>query len=282
MPELPEVQTVLTTLQPRILGLRIERVEVFLEKIIKSPHPREFVALLQGRAITGLRRRGKYLLLELDGTYILAVHLRMTGGLVYASPETPRDRHTHLVFYLSNGAELRFQDLRQFGTMNLMLLDEFDSFCARKKLGPDALDPALTRDLFEKRFQGRRGQIKKLLLDQSLVTGIGNIYANEILWRARVAPERTAESLTPGELGRAVPGDAVSAPGGGGTPGYHAAGLRRWRGKSGRLSVTVGCARTGGRAMPQVWQRDHQAEDRRAQFFCLPWLPVLRGWQVCA
>ncbi len=202
MPELPEVQTILTTLQPRILGLRIEFVDVFLEKIVKSPHPREFVTLLQGRAITGLRRRGKYLLLELDGTYILAVHLRMTGGLVYAGTETPRDRHTHLVFHLSNSAELRFQDLRQFGTMNLMLLDEFDSFCARKKLGPDALDPALTRGLFEKRFQGRRGQIKKLLLDQSLVTGIGNIYANEILWRARVAPERTAESLTPGELGR--------------------------------------------------------------------------------
>ena len=202
MPELPEVQTVLTTLQPRILGLRIEQVDVFLEKIIKSPHPREFVALLQGRTITRLGRRGKYLLLELDGAYLMAVHLRMTGGLVYANPDAPRNKHTHLVFYLNNGAELRFQDMRQFGTMNLMLLDEFDSFCARKDLGPDALDPDLTRDLFGKRLRGRRGQIKKLLLDQSLVTGIGNIYANEILWRARIHPERAAVSLTPGELGR--------------------------------------------------------------------------------
>jgi formamidopyrimidine-DNA glycosylase len=202
MPELPEVQTVLTTLQPRILGLRIERVEVFLEKIIKSPHPREFVALVQGRSITGMGRRGKYLLLELDTAYILAIHLRMTGRLVHADPDTPRDKHTHLVFYLNNGTELRFQDMRQFGTMNLMSIDELDSFCSQKKLGPDALDPALTRDLFESRFRGRGGKIKQLLLDQSLVAGIGNIYANEILWWARVYPERTAASLTPGELER--------------------------------------------------------------------------------
>jgi formamidopyrimidine-DNA glycosylase len=200
MPELPEVQTVLATLQPRLLGLRIEQVEVFLEKIIKAPHPQEFVALLRGRSITGLRRRGKYLLLELDGSHLLAVHLRMTGRLVYSSPDTPRDKHVHLVFYLNNGDELRFQDMRQFGTMNLMPVASFEAFCSQKDLGPDALDPALTGDLFEKRFQGRRGQIKKLLLDQSPVAGIGNIYANEILWRVRIHPERTITSLTPVDM----------------------------------------------------------------------------------
>jgi formamidopyrimidine-DNA glycosylase len=200
MPELPEVQTVLTTLQPRLLGLRIERVEVFWEKIIKSPPPREFVAWLQGCSITGMRRRGKYLLLELDGTDLLAVHLRMTGRLVYSSPDPPRDKHTHLVFYLNNGDELRFHDLRKFGTMNLMHIEAFEAFCSQKDLGPDALDPALTQDLFKQRFHNRRGQIKKLLLDQSLVTGMGNIYANETLWRARVHPERTVESLTSVDL----------------------------------------------------------------------------------
>jgi formamidopyrimidine-DNA glycosylase len=200
MPELPEVQTVLTTLEPRIVGLRIERAEVFLEKIIKSPKPAEFAALLQGRAIIGLRRLGKYLLLELEGPYILAIHLRMTGRLVYTSPDAPRDKHTHLVLHLDNGDELRFQDMRQFGTMDLMPHCELGAFCSRKALGPDALDPGLTCDLLEQRLGGRRGQIKKLLLDQSLVAGIGNIYANEILWRARIHPERTAESLTPPEL----------------------------------------------------------------------------------
>jgi formamidopyrimidine-DNA glycosylase len=145
-------------------------------------------------------RRGKYLLLELDETHLLAVHLRMTGRLVYSGPELPRDKHTHLVFYLNNGDELRFHDLRKFGTMNLMPIDGFAAFCSQKDLGPDALDPALTQDLFGQRFQGRRGQIKKLLLDQSLVTGIGNIYANETLWRARVHPERTVQSLTPADL----------------------------------------------------------------------------------
>jgi len=195
MPELPEVQTVLTTLRPRLLGLRIERVEVFYEKIIKSPQPHEFIAGLQGRSINGMGRRGKYLLLELDGTHLLAVHLRMTGRLVYSSPDAIRDKHTHLVFYLNNEDELRYHDLRKFGTMNLMPVEDFAKFCSQKDLGPDALDPCLTQDLFEKRFQGRRGQIKKLLLDQSLVTGIGNIYANEILWKARIQPERAVETL---------------------------------------------------------------------------------------
>ncbi|MGD0153696.1 MAG: bifunctional DNA-formamidopyrimidine glycosylase/DNA-(apurinic or apyrimidinic site) lyase [Thermacetogeniaceae bacterium] len=202
MPELPEVQTVLTTLKPRILGVRIEGVEVFLEKIIKSPGPKEFVALIKERSITGLARRGKYLLLELDASYLLAIHLRMTGQLVYSRSDKPRDRHTHLVFYLSDGAELRFQDMRQFGTMNLMLLGQLDLFCSQKGLGPDALDPALTRELFKQRIGDRRGQIKPLLLDQSLVAGIGNIYANEILWRARIHPERPVSSLTPGELAK--------------------------------------------------------------------------------
>ena len=274
MPELPEVQTVLTTLQPRLLGLRIEQVEVFLEKIIKAPHPREFVALLRGRSITGLRRRGKYLLLELDGSHLLAVHLRMTGRLVYSSPEKPRDKHVHLVFYLNNGDELRFQDMRQFGTMNLMPVASFEAFCSQKGLGPDALDPALTGDLFEKRFQGRRGQIKKLLLDQSPVAGIGNIYANEILWRVRIHPERTIASLTPVDMEGLYRAMRSVLEDGSSRPGHHAAGLRRWRRKSGQLSVTVGCSRTGGRAMSQVWKRDHQAEDRWAQFFCLPRLPA--------
>jgi formamidopyrimidine-DNA glycosylase len=202
MPELPEVQTVLTTLQPRLLGLRIERVDVFLEKIIKSPEPLEFAALLRGRFITGLSRRGKYLLLDLDGGYLLAVHLRMTGALVYSSPERPRNKHVHLVFCLNNGDELRFQDMRQFGTMNLMPAASFEKFCFQKDLGPDALDPSLTGDRFEKRLHARRGQIKKLLLDQSLVAGIGNIYANEILWRARIHPERTAGSLVPEDMVR--------------------------------------------------------------------------------
>ena len=112
------------------------------------------------------------------------------------------EKHTHLVFYLSDGSELRYQDMRQFGTMNLMPLGELDAFCASKKLGPDALDPTLNWNLFKQRTGGRHGQIKKLLLDQSLVAGIGNIYANEILWRARIHPERPVESLNTSELRR--------------------------------------------------------------------------------
>ncbi len=147
-------------------------------------------------------RAGKYLLLELDGALLMAVHLRMTGRLIYTKSGMPRDKHTHLVFHLSDGAELRFQDMRQFGTIDLMPLDRWDEFRSQKGLGPDALDPALSRALFFKRLERRKGQIKKLLLDQTLVAGIGNIYANEILWRARVQPERTAGSLSRQEVNR--------------------------------------------------------------------------------
>jgi formamidopyrimidine-DNA glycosylase len=200
MPELPEVQTVLTSLKPKLLGRRIERAEICLEKIIKHPEARKFAALLQGSAICDLRRHGKYLLLVLDKGHILAVHLRMTGRLIYSGSDAPRGKYTHVVFYLDNGAELRFQDMRQFGTMNLIETESFAAFCSQKDLGPDALDPAFGQDLFAGRFQGRRGQVKKLLLDQSLAAGIGNIYANEILWRSQIHPERSAGSLTPEDL----------------------------------------------------------------------------------
>jgi formamidopyrimidine-DNA glycosylase len=270
MPELPEVQTVLETLRPRLTGLRIERVDVRLEKIVKSPGPQQFAAQVHGRAIAGLKRLGKYLLLELEGGLLLVVHLGMTGRLIYTSAgepsagaptvmqngasagaptvtptgasagaptvtptgaptgvppsgappsgapagappsgesteartDTPWDRHTHLVFYLSDGAELRYHDQRQFGAMDLMPVDRWEAFCSQKKLGPDALDPSLSCGLFQERMERRKGPIKKLLLDQSLVAGIGNIYANEILWQARVHPERAASSLDRQEVRR--------------------------------------------------------------------------------
>jgi len=202
MPELPEVETIILSLRPKVAGRRICLVEIFLEKVIKEPNPEQFIKDTTGQVIADLKRRGKYLLFGLEKNLVLVVHLRMTGQLVYAFPNTPRGRHTHVLFCLDNGAELRFQDLRQFGTMHLVPEERLAKFRPLMILGPDALDPVLTRDLFKKRMKGKRGRIKKLLLDQTFVAGIGNIYADEILWQARIHPERPVDTLNSREQGK--------------------------------------------------------------------------------
>lgn len=202
MPELPEVETIILSLYPNVIGRKIESVEVLLPKVIKKPELSVFIKHVAGRSITGLKRRGKLLLFELDKYYVMVVHLRMTGRLIYTPPDVPREKHTHIIFYLDNGMELRYQDVRQFGTICMVPLEHLDTVPSLRSLGPDALDSTFTRDHFKKRIKGRRGQIKKILLDQTFVTGIGNIYADEILWQACIHPERPVDTLSARELGK--------------------------------------------------------------------------------
>ncbi len=195
MPELPEVETVLRSLKPKVLNRKINRITVINEKTIKRPDAGAFTSSLEGQRITDINRHGKYLLFKLSSSMVLIIHLRMTGRLIYKdSPEAP-DRYTCVIFYLEEGKELHFQDVRKFGTIYLIGCDELDSFPPLRILGPDALDPQLTLDLFIKRLEKRRGQIKGVLLNQAFIAGIGNIYANEILWAARIHPERSVDSL---------------------------------------------------------------------------------------
>lgn len=183
-------------------GRRIRKVDLFLPKIVKFPGAEEFVARLQNKKIAALERRGKHLLFRISDGQVLVVHLRMTGRLLYLPPDEPPDKYTHAIFHLDNGMELRYHDVRQFGTMNLVPGDQLETLKSLCVLGPDALDPALTRDAFKRLLKGKTGQIKKLLLDQTFITGIGNIYANEILWLARIHPERSALSLNSREQAR--------------------------------------------------------------------------------
>lgn len=202
MPELPEVETIIRTLRPRVSGKRIERVEVFLEKVIREPDPCCFRKQLEGRLVQRLRRWGKHVLIDLDAELVLVIHLRMTGQLLCVPQDTPVETHTHVIFYLDNGWELRFRDTRKFGTMHLLPAASLEARQPLALLGPDALDPSLTRDAFRKLIKGRKGQVKRLLLDQTFIAGIGNIYADEILWEARIHPERNVSTLTPREVGR--------------------------------------------------------------------------------
>lgn len=201
MPELPEVETVRRTLEPRLAGRKISGVEILTPKIIKQPGTAEFASGLTGRTVLGVDRRGKYLLLHLSGGMTLVTHLRMTGQLTCCSPERERDKHTHVIIFLDNGWELRFADLRKFGEMHLLPTGNYGSISGLANLGPEPLGEEFVPNEFTAGLKGKKTKIKALLLDQSFLAGLGNIYVDEALYRAGVHPERPAGSLTVREAG---------------------------------------------------------------------------------
>ncbi|CAM3393138.1 bifunctional DNA-formamidopyrimidine glycosylase/DNA-(apurinic or apyrimidinic site) lyase [Hydrogenibacillus schlegelii] len=199
MPELPEVETVRRGLQSSLSGRRIAAVDVRLPRLIRSPEPEAFCRRLVGRTFGRIDRRGKYLLLALSPD-VLVVHLRMEGKFDLVPAGTPEPPHVHVVFLLDDGRELRYRDVRQFGTFDLVPEAHLAAFPPLAALGPDALDPAWDLPALLARLgRHRRRPIKALLLDQTIVAGIGNIYADEALFRAGIHPRRPAGSLRPDE-----------------------------------------------------------------------------------
>ncbi|HHU32096.1 MAG: bifunctional DNA-formamidopyrimidine glycosylase/DNA-(apurinic or apyrimidinic site) lyase [Zhaonellaceae bacterium] len=196
MPELPEVETVRRSLEKHLLGRIITEVIINKSKIIKFPEPEKFKFLLEGDKINSLGRRGKYLLFCLKSGYTWVTHLRMTGQFYYVKPEESLLKHTHLIFELDNGYQLRYVDIRQFGTMYLLRPEEFKLIKGLRDLGPEPLSNGLSFDRFCRLLEGRRGALKQLLLDQTFLAGIGNIYADEILFDAGLHPKRLVSSLS--------------------------------------------------------------------------------------
>lgn len=194
MPELPEVEVVRRSLEPPLRGSRIIR-------ILAGQHPgdiltlplEEFAREVEGQRIVGLGRRGKTLLIELDSGATITVHLGMTGELSLARPGEPYPSHHHLSFVLDQGRELRYRDIRRFGRIGLLRPGERDQLEAR--LGPEPLAPELTPERLRERLARHRRAIKALLLEQSFLAGVGNIYADEALFRAGIHPLRPASSL---------------------------------------------------------------------------------------
>ncbi len=222
MPELPEVETVARDLAPRVIGARIVDARVLWERTIRHPLPPErFVAELRGATITRVGRRAKTVLLHLDDGRVVTVALRMTGALLVVPGGAPDDRHARVVFQLADGRELRYRDPRKFGRIGLW---EGGSLRARSRRargrrvaeraapyrvgdvfarhGPEPLTRSFTAARLAERLRGRSARLKTLLLDQSFIAGVGNIYADEALWRARLHPLRSADSLTPDEVRR--------------------------------------------------------------------------------
>jgi formamidopyrimidine-DNA glycosylase len=205
LPELPEVETVAADLRPHLVGRTVVSCDLRFPTIVRHPEPERFVALLTGRRIEAVKRRGKYLLHELDGLgqrTLLVVHLGMTGQWRYVPSGTPEPDHLHAVLDLEDGCQLRYRDTRRFG--RLLLGTESELVAARKlpRLGPEPLDPGFTAADLYRRLHARRAPLKALLLDQVVVAGVGNIYADESCFRARVRPDRPAGSLSRRAVGR--------------------------------------------------------------------------------
>jgi len=199
MPELPEVETVCRSLARELAGRRIVGVRsIGWPKIVAEPSPEQLCEALCDRAIAQVERRAKYVLIRLDNAETLVVHLRMTGQLLVVPAATASDKHTHISLSLDDGRELRFHDTRKFGRW--WLLNPVGMSALDAKLGVEPLDPAFTAAVLQQKLQGRKTKLKPLLLDQSLVAGIGTIYADEALWLARLHPLRLASSLSDAEI----------------------------------------------------------------------------------
>jgi len=199
---MPEVETVRRTLNVLVAGRTIERVTVSLPRIIQRPaEPEQFADMLAGRTIESVERRGKFLRIVLDGL-VLVSHLRMEGRYGHYTVNEPVEKHTHVIFHFTDGTELRYKDVRQFGTMHLFQPGEEFRMAPLNKLGVEPLDESFTLELLRGMLGKRSGPIKPLLLNQAYVVGLGNIYVDEALHSAGIHPERPADSLRKGEWER--------------------------------------------------------------------------------
>ncbi len=201
MPELPEVETIRGQLERELVGARITGCEVLLPRLVTYPTPMGYRRGLKGRRVLGVKRRGKYLLVELEGEKELVIHLGMTGALLFSSPRRGRPRHTHIVFHLEDGRDLLYVDPRTFGETALLRRGDHRPLRGLHKLGPEPLSQEFTCDRLSAALTGRC-LVKSALMDQSRIAGVGNIYADEALHRAGVNPLRRACDLAPEEIAR--------------------------------------------------------------------------------
>ena len=219
MPELPEVETVARDLNRWVAGARIADAEVRWARTVAHPEPEAFVEQVRGAEISSVGRRAKSVLVNLADGRVMTVALRMTGALIVAEPGTADDPYARVVFRLADGRELRYRDVRKFGRIGLWEGGGLRRRARKRRPvaekrapyrvgdvfgrhGPEPLARSFSSDRFAARLKGRSARLKALLLDQSFVAGVGNIYADEALWRARLHPLRAADTLTPEEVRR--------------------------------------------------------------------------------
>jgi formamidopyrimidine-DNA glycosylase len=196
VPELPEVETIVADLRPHLVGRTIERAELVFPTIVRHPEPEQFVDAIVGMRIESVGRRGKYIFLHLSHDLLLVVHLGMTGQLRLVDEATPFEKHTHAILFLDDGRQLRYRDPRRFGRLLLGTENALLDARAMPRLGPEPIDPDFAPDELYRRLRKRSAPLKAVLLDQRAIAGVGNIYADESLHRARLRPDRIAGSVS--------------------------------------------------------------------------------------
>lgn len=205
MPELPEVETIRRDLEKEVVGKRIKRVEVTGKRSVRRhASPAEFTSRLDGRKITGVDRKGKYLIIRLDDAEVLVIHLGMSGQLLRAkSAREPVERHTHVVFTFTQGGQLRYVDPRTFGELFVTTGDQVEREVPDlAHLGLDPIEDVISWSRFGELLRSRHTKLKTLLMDQRFLAGIGNLYADEILWGAGLRHDRSSETLSSQEVRR--------------------------------------------------------------------------------
>lgn len=204
MPELPEVETVKEALRPRVTGLVIKDVLVYVEKMVKTGTVDEFRIRLTGQKINDIKRRGKYLIFELDDYFLLS-HLRMEGKYFYGVDEGARDKHIHAEFIFTDGSKLRYEDTRKFGTFHLYEKSvDLATTRSLSVLGPEPWAEEFTPDYLLAFLAKKNMPIKSLLLAQKVVTGLGNIYVDEVLFASKIHPMKKSGDLTRAEAENVV------------------------------------------------------------------------------
>ncbi len=202
MPELPEVETVRVQLEPVLVGRRFDRVDIRDPRVTRPLEPQEVAAELEGETVQAVERRGKYLVVRFETGRVLLIHLRMTGTLRHTSDGAPEhDPHLRVVVNLDDGSDVTYRDVRRFGTWLLLEPGESVGYLDQR-LGEEPLTRAFTPSSLAARLHRRRAPVKAALLDQRAAAGMGNIYADEALWRARIHPLRAAGDLEPEEIKR--------------------------------------------------------------------------------
>ncbi len=206
MPELPEVETIVRGLFARVMNKKIEKAELRYEKlfrdcsgkILDQPRREGFLKKIENKRITNITRRGKYILFQLKDIYII-VHLRMTGKFS-SDEELLNDKHTHLVLWFEDGDFLLYNDVRKFGTFQIALCQEDIMITSMSKLGPEPLGESFTKEYLKEELKNTKKNIKAFLLIQEKIAGIGNIYADEVLFFAKVSPKRPGNQLSDEEI----------------------------------------------------------------------------------
>lgn len=269
MPELPEVETIVRDLRPGLTGARFSDVRVHRPNVLRDTTPLALARALRGRRVAEVGRRAKHLVILLDDGARLVIHLRMTGSL-YITTARARDPYGVLDVGIGARRRLVFRDVRRLGTVHLMSPDRWTAHAAR--IGPEPLERGFTADVLGGLLRGRRMAIKKALMDQRLLAGVGNIYANEALWLARIDPSRPTQGLSRAEVARlhkAVVGVLRRAVAGRGTT------VRDYRTGTGEPGTFQGRLKVYERAgEPCLACGRHlaltHAIDARATYFC-PW-----------